>query len=324
MGKRPDTIETVMLALELLKRIPRRQRVSASELHLQLADAGVMRDLRTIQRQLDMLAKHFDIERDERSKPFGYRWKELSPGLSIPRLNEQESLLLALVEQQSKSLLPAHLMKSMAPFFAQARANLGPRSNAKLERQWLSKIRVVSETQQLLPPKVQAGVFEVVSQALYANFWLHLVYTNAAGIESKIEVMPLGLAQQGPRLYLVCRYRDFDNERSLALHRIGSAKASTLHFQRPSTFDLATYEDEGRFGFGDGQKVQLSFSIRQDEGQHLLESPLSLDQEITRSAGWLDVTATVVDSQQLDWWLRGFGTAIRSIKKHQRPRTPLE
>ena len=67
MAKRPDTKETVLLALELLRRIPRNRKVSTSELLAQLKDAGIERDLRTIQRQLEMLSEHFDIERDERS-----------------------------------------------------------------------------------------------------------------------------------------------------------------------------------------------------------------------------------------------------------------
>ncbi|HNN89325.1 MAG TPA: WYL domain-containing protein, partial [Giesbergeria sp.] len=74
MPKRPDALETTLLAIELLRRIPRGRKITTGELHQQLKDAGLERDLRTIQRQLEMLSQHFDIERDERSKPYGYRW----------------------------------------------------------------------------------------------------------------------------------------------------------------------------------------------------------------------------------------------------------
>ena len=50
MAKRSDTLETVLLAIELLRRIPRGRKVTASELHRQLKDAGFDRDLRTVQR----------------------------------------------------------------------------------------------------------------------------------------------------------------------------------------------------------------------------------------------------------------------------------
>lgn len=317
MAKRSDTLETVLLAVELLRRIPRGRKVTASELHRQLTDAGIDRDLRTIQRQLEMLSEHFEIERDDRSKPYGYRWLEQAKALAVPNLTPQESLLLQLAEEHLKNLLPARLMKSMEGFFSQAKRNLGPDSSARLEREWPGKVRVVATSQPLLSPKVAPGVFEVVSEALYSNRWLLLDYRNSAGKRNKVEVMPLGLVQQGPRLYLVCRYRGYDNERNLALHRILSAEISTLTFERPKEFDLKRYDDDGRFGFGDGEKVRLTFVIDHDAGLHLLESPLSSDQQVHEIAGGkLEITATVIDSAMLDRWLRGFGRSVTAVRKN--------
>jgi predicted DNA-binding transcriptional regulator YafY len=317
MAKRSDTIETVVLALELLRRIPRNRKISASELHVQLAGAGVSRDLRTIQRQLEMLSEHFGIERDDRNKPYGYRWKDNAKGLALPMLSEQESLLLSLAEQQLRPLLPSSLMKSMEGFFVQAHSNLGPDAHAKREREWLSKIRVVSQTQPLLPPKIRTGVLEEVSNALYNNLYLKVNYKSAAGKATVADVMPLGLAQQGPRLYLVCRFQGYDNERSLALHRIVSAKASTLLFERPKDFDLQKYDDDGRFGFGEGKRIRLSFRITKNAGLQLLESPLSIDQQVKESADHFEISATVVDTAQLQWWLRGFGEQVSNVRRNK-------
>ena len=315
MPKRPDTKETVLLALELMRRIPRGRKVTAKELHEQLADTDMGRDLRTVQRQLEMLSEHFEIERDDRNKPYGYRWKDRAKGLALPMLTEQESLLLTLSEQHLRSLLPASLMKSMEGFFTQARTNLAPYSNAKREREWLKKVRVVSTTQPLLPPKIKPGVFEQVSNALYANQWLVVEYENAAGKRTQAEVMPLGLAQQGPRLYLVCRFQGYDNERSLAMHRIHTAKATTLTFERPKGFDLEKYDNDGRFGFGEGKRIKLTFRIDKEAGFHLLESPLSEDQQVKELEDAYEISATVVDSAMLDRWLRGFGDATQKIVK---------
>ena len=315
MPKRPDTRETVLLALELLKRIPRSRKVSARELHEQLpADLG--RDLRTVQRQLDMLAQAFDIERDDSSKPYGYRWKERGAGLSLPTLSEQESLLLALAEEHLRHLLPASLMKSMAGFFAQAHRQLEGPEGQHREREWLGKVRVVSQTQPLMAPKLAPGVFDIVSQALYLNRWLALEYRNADGRRSSIQVMPLGLAQQGPRLYLVCRYEGFDNERSLAMHRVLKAEMRAAEFRRPASFKLDRYDDDGRFGFGEGKRIRLVFRIDKEAGRHLLETPLAADQEVKDLEDVLEIAATVVDSEQLKWWLRGFGSAVSVIAPH--------
>lgn len=316
MAKRSDTHETVLLAVELLRRIPRGRKVTASELHRQLKDAGIDRDLRTIQRQLELLSGHFEIERDDQSKPYGYRWMEKSTALAVPNLTPQESLLLRLAEEHLRHLLPTRLMKSMDAFFSQARRNLGADSGARLAREWPEKIRVVATSQPLLPPKIAPGVFEAVSEALYTNHWLYLDYRNSAGKRSRVDVMPLGLVQQGPRLYLVCRYRGFDNERNLALHRILSAECSTLTFDRPKDFDLKKYDDDGRFGFGEGERVRLTFRIDRDAGLHLLETPLSSDQEVIECDDeTLEITATVIDSAMLEWWLRGFGDSVSAVRK---------
>lgn len=316
MAKRSNTLETVLLALELLRRIPRGRQVTAVELHRQLKDAGIDRDLRTIQRQMEMLSAHLEIDRDDRSKPYGYSWREQAKALAVPNLTPQESLMLQLAEEHLKNLLPARLMSSMDGFFSQARRNLGPDSNARLEREWRGKVRVVATSQPLLPPKIVPGVFEVVSEALYGNRWLNLDYRNADGKRSRIDVMPLGLAQQGPALYLVCRYRGYDNERSLALHRILGAEISTLTFDRPREFDLKKYDDDGQFGFGDGRRVRLSFRIDHAAGRHLLETPLSGDQQaVERADGRLEISATVVDNAMLEWWLRGFGEAVSHVRR---------
>ena len=73
MAARPDNISTLNLALELLKRIPRRSKISSTELQSQLKAAGIDRDLRSIQRQLGALCRSFDIERDENAGAYGYR-----------------------------------------------------------------------------------------------------------------------------------------------------------------------------------------------------------------------------------------------------------
>lgn len=89
MTKRPDSLETVRLALELLRRIPRNGKIDSTQLHKQLIEAGFDRDKRTIQRQLEILSEHFDIERDDRNKPYGYRWLSHAKGFSIPNLSAQ-------------------------------------------------------------------------------------------------------------------------------------------------------------------------------------------------------------------------------------------
>ena len=315
MPKRPATYDTLSLSLVLLRRIPRSHYVTSQQLHEGVRAEGFERKERSIQRLLDALSSNFSIDRDERSKPYGYKWKPQAPGFNVPALNAQESLLLLLAEQHIRPLLPDQVMKVMDVFFTQARSNLSIHDEAVLEKEWLGKVRVVSETQPLLPPKLADEVLEQTSQALYNNQWLDLDYTNGRGERKQHRVMPLGLAQQGPRIYLVCRFEGYDNERSMAMHRIHTAKATGLHFERPQ-FDLADYDNDGRFGVGDGQKIKLRFCIGKGAGLHLLESPLSMDQEVVVHADHYAISATVVQTMVLDKWLNGFGEKVWGIEKY--------
>lgn len=317
MSKKADTLETVLMAIEMLKRIPRGRKISASELHEQLADKGMIRDIRTIQRLLEVLSEKFDIERDDQSKPYGYRWKELSKGLELPYLTEQESLLLQLAQQHLRPLLPSAMLRSLNTFFEQASRNLSFANNSKLAKQWLSKIRVVSTSQPLLSPTIEPNVMDEVSNALYSNNWLEIDYTNAAGERRQAEVMPLGLAQQGHFLYLVVRFKGYDNERSLALHRFSTAKKIDLTFERPKDFNLEKYDDDGRFGFGDGQYIKLTLKIKKAAGLHIVEAPLAKDQTVKEQDGCYVIQANIVDSEILDRWLRGFGDAVVEVSKQR-------
>lgn len=311
MPPRPDNLETLHLSLELLKRIPRQRKIDSRELQIQLKEAGYDRDMRTIQRQLESLCQHFDIERDDTSRPYGYRWKEAAISLSLPGLTEQESLLMLLAEQNLRNQLPVSLMKSMQGFFDQAKRNLSlDKTNAKLAREWISKVRFVSTTLPMIPPKINPDVFEQVSQAIYNNRWLDITYVNAGSKRITAKVMPLGLAQQGVRMFIPCRFDGYADTRNLALHRIQNAKCSTLGFQRPTDFDLQTYDDNGRFAFGNGGKISIHLWVNAELAFLLDESPLSTDQKMTPALGpngGSEVKATITDSALLVWWLRAQG-----------------
>ncbi|AMO56237.1 hypothetical protein EZMO1_2122 [Endozoicomonas montiporae CL-33] len=315
MSKRSSAMDTSLLMLEMLKRIPKNRWITAKELQQQLSDAGFERDIRTIQRHLNNLAgsSQFNIILNDLGHPYGYRWGKHSEGFTTSSLSTQESLILRMAEEYLKNLLPSNLMASMSGFFEEANRNINQAPDLQKESEWLSKVIVTPESQPLLPPQLQEGVFEQVSHALYNNCWLQISYTNAEGINKGAQVMPLGLAQQGPRMYMVCRYRGFQDDRALALHRIEQARAMTLTFDRPEDFDLKQFDAERRFTYGRGEKVKLSFSIQKDAGLHILESRLSEDQEHIDKGDWYDISATVVKSAQLKWWLNTFDDRIKDI-----------
>lgn len=184
----------------------------------------------------------------------------------------------------------------------------------QVERRWLKKVLRIPESQPLLAPKIAPGVFEAVSDALYRECKLRIYYRNAQGRRKSATVWPLGLVQQGVRLYLVCRFEGYGNERILALPRIVQAEASDEPFSWPTGFDLAVYCSGGAFGVSRGRKVRLRFRIDKVYGQHLLESPLAADQTASDLGDALEITATVADTELLIRWLRGWGPKVNAVE----------
>lgn len=129
--------------------------------------------------------------------------------------------------------------------------------------------------------------------------------------------MPLAIIQQGASIYLVCRYDGFQNNRLLAFHRIHKAEISTFTFERPKDFDLKAYQNDGHLGFGNGDKIRLTFSIDKNVGFHLTEIPLSKDQKVEETDEYYRIQATVAQNDMLEWWLLKFGEDIWDIEKER-------
>lgn len=326
-SSKPRTLDTTLLALELLQRIPRHGKTTAAELCMDLAAAGFARDIRSIQRLLDQLVDHFPhIERDERTKPYGYSRKAGAGDAFAPRLSEQESMMLLLAREQLAGILPAATLRALKPTFEAATTKLDARHQvtAAQAKSWPRKVRVVSQLQPLLPPSLASGVFETVTQALYADHWLLISYVNQQGKATEARVMPLGLGQQGVRLFLVARFEGHDDERNLAMHRIRRAIDTGLPFERPVDFDLGRYDDEqGGFGFGRGRQVRLHLTLPAAQAFILRETPLATDQqEVSRRGGRVEFVATVTDSARLDWWIATLGDDV-DVKKRGIPRSAV-
>ena len=319
-----SALEGALLLLEILHRIPRQRFTTTAKLHEQLEHAGYTLSRRSLQRHLDALVDHFPIECDTRGKPYGYRWLDRTTGLGIPHLTPAEALLLGLAQQELAALLPARVSRSLASLLESARRQIaqhpdGPASLAA-ERRWLGKVARVPESQPLMPARVNPGVFEAVSDALYLERKLAITYRNARGKRLAATVHPLALVQQGQRSYLVCRFSGYDNERIVALARIVSAQMLDRPFDWPTSFNLARYIEAGHFGITQGRRVRVHFFIEATRGRHLVESPLSADQTVNehpataQTPANLEIGATVTETELLHRWLRSWGDALWGLE----------
>lgn len=309
----PQAITHSFLILDILKRIPRRGYTSSTHLAEQLESAGYTLTRRTLQRWLDAIVQHYPIECDTRSKPYGYRWMQSAQGLNVPLLTASEALLLQLARSEVGKILPASALKGLAPLFESAHHRLDASTAATEEKRWLQKVRRIPESLPLQVPRISSSVFEVVSEALYQECCLHLHYRNAHSKLREATVYPLAIVQQANRLYLVCRFEGYENERILALPRIKQARLGTS-FTYPSNFKLDKYIQEGHFGILRGPIVRLEFHITKSEGLHLMESPLSADQTHEEYESGYRITASLPETELLHRWLRSWGGAISDVQ----------
>jgi predicted DNA-binding transcriptional regulator YafY len=281
---------------------------------VQVAAAGCKITRRTIERDLQSLSAVFPLVVDERSKPFGWSWDRDAPAFGAPELSTSEALTLLMAREHLAAVLPSTAMRQLDGTFRQAEGRLrGPTEGMA---SWRGKVRIVLPTQPLQAPAVDEGVLAAVQEALLRGRQCLVTYQKR-GRESAetYDVNPLGLLQRGQVLYLAATIKSYSDVRLLALHRM---QAAAMQESRPASsppgFSLDDYLASGILGWNQGGEIRLEVLFEPEAGTHLLESPLSADQAShTEPDGRLRVTATVRQTQQLLWWLLGFGAAVEVL-----------
>ena len=301
----------------LLKLVPRSpQKADVGQLLRWLKDAGYSITRRQLQRDLNTLSSVFPLEADERTIPYGWSWSRAAPALDLPAMDGPTALMLKLVQHFIPKLLPPSLTDHLQPYFHRADVVLEGHAAPTLGR-WLDHVRVVPREMPLLAPSVDPAVARVVYQALLdgKRFTAEYASRSSRSPEPKCyDVSPLGLVARGNLLYLVCTLWDYTDFRQLAIHRISSAAPTDIPVTSPSDFDLDRYIAEGEFHYPVGPMIKLEARFHRGAATHLYETPLSEDQVIADlSDDYVLVTANVRDTEQLRWWLLGFGDLIQVL-----------
>jgi predicted DNA-binding transcriptional regulator YafY len=154
-----------------------------------------------------------------------------------------------------------------------------------------------------------------IQEALLRQRQLQVVYLKAGSKTAKESILhPLALIQQGARSYLVATAFDYDQPLLYAIHRIASAKVLDETTHRPKGFSLDEYLAQGGAQFDCGKAISFKAQVSDDLARLLDESPISKDQKITTRTGTHLLTATVVESWQLNFWILSQGPAITVLK----------
>ena len=280
-----------------------------------LADAGFDVTRRTVERDLQKLSMAgFPVTWEVRD---GLQQWTLSgtAGHRLPALpTVSDAVLLLLARDHLTPLLPPPMRRVLAPTFRQAEGVLASARRTQHLARWRDKVRATLPAQTLLAPTIRPAVQEVCTDALLTERQLRVVYeSRSRGARQSLVLHPLALVQRGLITYLVATAPPHTDPRLYALHRVRRAQQLDAPAKPAPQFDVDAFLSQGFADFGQGRQVQLRLRVSATVATHLAECRLSEDQRITRlntPPGWCRISATVNDTPQLRWWIRGFGAEV--------------
>ena len=308
---------------QVLSQLQRNRWVGTTHIYEQLMMAGFDISLRTVQRDLNALAKRFPIEKNN-ANPQGWRWKEDAPLQSLPHMNLSQAVAFNMVEANLTQLLPPVILDELFPWFDLARRQL---KNSKVTHSWIDRVRIEPATQPLIAPHIDLDSKDNIYHALFYQLQINACYTRSNKSEaSEYTLNPIAIIQRGVIIYLLATRTDDPDAtiRTFALHRFDRVEILESAAKTPDNFQLDTYLDEGSMGFSHplfgelaerGKNTAVELQFTQKAGRSLTESKLSDDQIVTSNDDdTLTIKATVNLTSQLVWWLRGFGSGLLDAK----------
>lgn len=313
-----DARQTLYRHWLMLQTLPREPwSISASDLAQRLADQGVKVSKRSVERDLQALSATFPLCCDESKRPYQWAWMKSAPAFSLPGMSPLQALVLLTAEAHLKGLLPKGQLSQLSPMFDQARQAIENQHSKPGMNAWPQAVAVVEASPPTIPPEIRPGVLETIHDAILEQRVVEVAYrSRSAGSTRDLKLHPIGLLQRSRVGYVACTINDYDDVRLLALHRITKAKLlDTPH--RPHTPDrLRQAKALVEAGFADRGKIGLVVRMKAFSAQHLEESPLAKDQKMEPDTkeGFVRISATVHDTDQLRWWLMGYGEIVEVLE----------
>lgn len=308
-------LRDALTLLQILSLIPRHRSTTIPELGRRLAAEGIEIRPRTLQRYIQSLREHpelFPITVNDAVRPYAIAWDAKGEGLHLPMLGAQDALVLRLAEEELSQRFGAALLQGLKPLFLDAkRKQTVPDPERVHAHSWLRKVKASPSALPTTPPKIKEQVFKNVTTALYLDRMLKIKSRSANGRLMDARVMPLGIAAQDVRLYLIFRFEGQTQTSHLALNRVDEAVMLERSFARPKNFDLEDYCAQASFNKNQGPAVKLVL-VTDDPVlvKTLSETPFNRTQTIERMKGeektagtrWR-ISAVLEDSLLLDGWL---------------------
>ena len=309
--------ETLFRLITLLQLVPRTPRsTTAPKLREKLAERGYEVTVRSVQRDLEGLSGPFPLLCNDTSKPYTWSWDRYALR-ELPGLDPPTALTFTLAHRFLTDLMPRSSLRFLEPHFRRAENELEALKHPELAA-WPDKVRVLPRGQRLIPAEVRADVLDVVYEALLRGKRFTCAYHRKGETETRsYEVNPLGLVFRDAVIYLVATLWDYQDIKQLTLHRMSEPELLDKQTTRVPGFDLKEYIAEGAFGYRLSEEpIRLKVRFFGAAAQHLHETALSADQVLTveERTGTTILEATVLDTEELRWWLLGFGDQVEVVE----------
>lgn len=299
-----STRQTLARQWELLTLLPSKAPgLSAACLQEQLKTAGYTVSKRTIERDLIDLSRQFPVQCNDKGIPYGWHWMA-GASSKIPGVSVSEALTLQILEGSLSTLIPSHMLKTLEPRFQQAKSKLQSLSAEIPAAAWVNKVAYVQPEFQLLAPEVSEYCLETIQDALLYQRQVDCTYYAAhKDREYQLTLNPLALVQRGQVTYLIATAEPFDDIRQYALHRFRNAQILEDSALAPEDFELQNYLQSGAMQFGEPATLKVEAWINSGLARLLRETPISADMQLVADADGFNMTATVNDSWELQWWI---------------------
>jgi len=315
MARTNSAAETLRRLSRMLQMIPRGRRIDAATIEGLLANEGISANRRTIQRDLEALARQMPgLCCDADTRPYGWYWDKKAPLTEIPSMGLETAVTLRLVESHLADALPRATLRTLKPYFDRAREALSEGDGTRLAR-WVKKIRIIPRGQALLPKDVPDQLLETVYTALLEERCIKARYRPRDGNEREYLIHPLGLVLRNGAFILVCTFGEHSEVCQVLLHRMKHAEIVAQRTQIPRGFHLDDHLREGHLSFRLMGKIKLQALIDRRAGVNLHETPISKDQKLTdHDHNHELLEATVTDTVELRAWLHSYGDMLEVLE----------
>ena len=297
---------------DLIAALPRSpEKRSTTQLLSRFVAAGHHMTPRSLQRRLISLSSKHPIICDDRAKPYGWSIAPHAPP-TLGAMSTQEAVALKLAERYLRDAIPADLLDDLKHYFKQADAKL---QDASLYRAWLGKVRLIPATQPLKKPDIKRQVLANAYSGVLRGTVLNVTYkVRDSDIAKTYDIEPLAIVLRGQVSYIVAQFPWASEVTLMALHRFSSIRMTEQPIQPRLKFDLDSFIGSGALGFMPTKEQKIHIRFYEGAGAHLYETPLSVSQILKQGErGQIDLIDTLPITEQLKWWLMGFGDTAEVI-----------